>query len=247
MANRALDAVFDPGLVFEDQHPDIPIFDQSAQQLAEGISITINNEGGNTNGGDVALALRQIGEMNNGLTALRARLNDQSPVPSPAQQDSLINATDTDVLALRQAEDMIFKPIDGHTDAAATSLRSVTRRSSDGARVSKQEHEYRYCRDSGQIDLVFELAGIPRETPMTFGRFVDSPQLRKAIECIRRVNRCVRSANVKKILTLIGISEDDLRQTIREQTSDFTDKMVDGANEWNGLFDDAIPPIDPGE
>lgn len=146
-------------------------------------------------------------------------------------------------------------------------IRRCNRRSSDGTRVSKEPHEYRYCRDSGQIGRVLnearmqlervreffdvgdgelssqdqnafalysELANSGSGEPFqglsfdqadyTFGNFVDMLPLRDAIARSRKVRRIVRSKNSKEILSLVGLTREELIQNLVDNL-DYSDLL----------------------
>jgi len=122
-------------------------------------------------------------------------------------------------------------------------IRRCLNPTTDGKRVSREPHEFNYCRDSGQIeDMVaawkvwVDMNGgaltagdqIPEAHLWTYGMFVDNTEARKMIAKVRKIRRLLRSANVKRILELVDTPEPDLRATLIEQL-DFTDATAEFA------------------
>lgn len=115
------------------------------------------------------------------------------------------------------------------SDAKKT-LRRCRRRNGDGKRVSREVHEYNYCKKSEQLPLAVHLCSEKLNTDgdpegnlvpgnlqgidMTYGRFVDWNLGRKLIAEIRKVHRVTRNANVKEVLALTNTSESDLRDQL---------------------------------
>lgn len=116
--------------------------------------------------------------------------------------------------------------------AGRANIRLCLGSNQDGKRVSREPHEYRYCKTSGQIDeaitLVYanyngtplELADFDRaavKDDFSFGMFVDMPSLRKFIARIRKVRRLLKSANVKRAFTDAGVDSAALETTLLNQ------------------------------
>lgn len=115
------------------------------------------------------------------------------------------------------------------TSGTKSVIRRCLNPTQDGKRVSREVHEFNYCRTSGQfreaIDLVGNSPGFDelsvvgsgdtyKQSVTTYGHFVDLVELRKVIARVRKVRRLLRSANVKMILQLSNASFDVLEQQL---------------------------------
>lgn len=101
-------------------------------------------------------------------------------------------------------------------------IRRCLRTSGDGKRVSREVHEYNYCTSSGQISQALaslvnydatagngDLVASPATSTgtLTYGQFVDFQELRFGIAEIRKVERIIRSANMKFVFDILGESQ----------------------------------------
>jgi len=231
--NHVLDAMLEPGLGFNNQAPATPIHEQTAAQLADGIHITVDVDQQNSQGGDVSAALQRLSNIPGGVQALEGSLSAQMNVPSGSQNGMLGGATDTQLRALKAMQEGALQVRDGHSPEAATALRKVTRKSTDRFRVSMQDHEYRYCVSSGQINTIFQISQIPKEVGDSYGTFVDSVKMRKAIGKFRRLKAISFSANVKFVLGILGISQQNFFQAVQTNAGDFFQLCVEAAHEYN--------------
>lgn len=232
-AGQALDAVFDAGLSWFDTSDGMPIADQTPQQLADGLSITVNMGDISQTQGDVAAVLSKIKDSPGAEQLLRTSLGGQAYQASNELNGNLANATDTQRQLVRNALNLRGGMPDGLTNDAAKALRSIRRKDTDGQRVSMERHEYVYCRDSNQIDDVYTAAGQPRNVQHSYGRFVDAPDMRRAIEKIRKVRRLSRSAGVSFVLNVMGLNIQDVIDNLVDAEPQFQQIMQAGVNQYN--------------
>lgn len=103
----------------------------------------------------------------------------------------------------------------------------------DGKRVSREVHEWNYCKTSEQLALAVSLCAAAADAgvagvsatgdeltgnePLSFGNFVDWEKGRKLIASIRKVRRLLRGANVKGILELTGQDRAALEQQLLDE------------------------------
>lgn len=234
-AGAALDAMLNVGLDWANPEPDVPIAEQSSAQIAGGLTIKIDmgeirNDVNITNGVIAELAARA-----DGMSAIENALSSPPFAAPPTTDGPLAQATDNDLALLRKAMDRQGKAPDGLSEPARANLRKSTRRSTDGARVSKELHEYNYCLRSGQIDGVYDVIGESRNAEHSYGRFVDSPLMRRAIEEIRKIRRLARSKNVKFVLDLFDITTELLESRLQDSDSEFAARMLAATQQYEGI------------
>ena len=234
-AGAALDAMLNVGLNWVNPDPSTPISDQSSAQLAGGLTIEIDmgeivNEINVTNG-----VIAELSSRADGMSAIENSLSAPPYAAPPSTDGPLAQATDNDIALLRKAMDRQGQAPDGLSDPARANLRSATRRSTDGQRVSREFHEYQYCLRSGQIDAVYEAAGESRNAEHSYGRFVDAPAMRKAIERIRKIRRLTRSANVQFVLNAFELTPEILIERLQNNDNEFTALVQAATDEYEGI------------
>lgn len=146
---------------------------------------------------------------------------------------------DASLAAANQTEGEIFKKTgvaamlnkDSLSPAARKKLNKFTRKRIDGQRVSKEEHEYRYCLNSGQIQEVFTAANIPPPSNPRYGPFVESKLMRKAIELLRKLRRVTHAKNAKDLTELMGTDPGQLYLLLRDSPENMA-TWTGAANEF---------------
>ena len=232
-AGAALDAMLNVGLNWINQQPDTPVADQTSAMLASGLTIELHMGDMVQNNQASSGVIAELSSRADGDSAIRNAIGDP-PFAAPATTDlPLAQASDNDLALLRRAMERSRQAPDGLSEPAKANLRKATRKRTDGKRVSMERHEYVYCRDSGQIDRVFELSEFERDGNHTYGRFVDSPLMRKAIELVRRFQRQSRQAGTKFVLDALNLNDEQLFNILREGNDDFFNAMQAGAEQYN--------------
>ena len=232
-AGAALDAMLNVGLNWINQQPEVPVADQTSAMLASGLTIELHmgDMVQNVQGSNAVIA--ELSSRADGNSAIRNAISEPPFAAPPSTDMPLAQATDNDLALLRRAMERSGQAPDGLSEPAQANLRKATRKATDGRRVTMERHEYVYCRDSGQIDTVFNLSEFERDGNHTYGRFVDSPLMRKAIEVLRKFQRLSRQAGTKFVLDALDLSQEQLFNILREGDDDFFNTMQAGAEQYN--------------
>ena len=194
--------------------PDFPLASDSIQSLVDNLRIeplqTALGTHGNVNTEGGMEALRLLADKQGSAEAFREHSKANREPVAQTTQDTLSDLPPT---ALRNTVNTSIGDLveDRVGEEAAQAIRRSTRRL-DRSRVSKEPHEWRYCRDSDAINQIYDIAG--EEKPDTlnnsFAAWVASDCMRKAVQRVRLLNRCVRSKNVGKLAGLLEISDAEL-------------------------------------
>lgn len=232
-AGRVLDAMISPGPVFDNPDPTTPIGDQPHPQIINNISIRNDDDITQEQAVDTDIALATIAQEETSVDLLKARLGTITSDVDATTDAQIANANDAslDMMAMNGAPDKLDR--DALTPESRKRMKQLNRGDSDRYLVSKEEHEYVYCRDAQKVEEVFLLAASPSQVPGTsYGRWVDSPKMRKAIALVRALKRVSHGKNSKAICTQLGTTRDELLAAFAQNTLT-NQKLLEGCSEWN--------------
>lgn len=217
LTNYLLEKALDSGIAWIGEQLGVDVSDEDTATLVGGLTVT---DVRNISQEILDQANRAIQEIvNRGEEAVESMdahfkaqmLNNASE--QTARRLSQLSETDADMLRRICLTPGINK--DSLPDDARRALNSVTRRSTDGQRVSREFHEFQYCLNSGQILEVFTTGQVAPPSELRYGAFVDSNLMRKAIEQLRRLRRATHAKNARAITDLLGTTPGQLYLQLR--------------------------------
>ena len=159
---------------------------------------------------NAAAALRTLATRDDGVAAMTAQRNEtRNAGASASDYDELATRDDGFVKALGSI-DLKEWLGDVGNEGIDKILRRVNKKQ-DRSRVSMEPHEWRYCRDSNAINQIYDLAGVQKEDTLnhSYPAWVGAPKMRKAVQEMRLINRCLRSRGVTKVLQVLGLANED--------------------------------------
>lgn len=151
------------------------------------------------------LATRADG--NNALANAINETNDEYSL----EQMNLLMGIDPETLKEALRLDIGSDLVENGGDELAKAVRGALKRP-DRSRVSKEVWEWRYCRDSDAINQIYDIAGVQKENTLnhSYPAWVGSRLMRRVIQRVRLLNRCVKSRNVKKVLDAFDLEANEL-------------------------------------
>jgi len=156
------------------------------------------------------LALQGLADSEN-TTAIVNAVENQifSEIGGPSVEQQLQQMTDLQLDQLLAGDMLEFLGPLGANKALNRAKKG--RRSNDGSRVSSEVHEWRYCWTSGAINQIFDLGAMDRPDKLShsYSAVVGSKKMRRALQRVRLLNRCLRSRNVKKVLDVFGKTKEE--------------------------------------
>lgn len=215
LAMEAMSQATEAGFRWISTEPPSP--DMSSEQLSAGVQYTPSV--GETPAALVShatTALSILADQPGGTDALTNHLVESAPQWTPSEIAAFEALPDNIVEGL---SDVALRDLaDGGLDAAVAERIKRTSRRQDRSRVSKEPHEWRYCWQSNAINQIYDIAGIPKPDQLShsYPAWVGSPQMRRVVQRVRLINRCLRSRNVKKVLSLFNLDEAALFALLRQ-------------------------------
>ncbi len=232
--SAALDAMLETGFRWFDQSGGMPIAEQPSGQLAGGITIINNMSSNPTSGASIDGIVMELKNRDDGMPALKSHLQGLEASPSQTLDSRLSSMNDNESRLVGNASNGRYRSPSGLSSTALRAFRSSIRKDTDGSRVSREFHEYQYCLNSGQINTILGQAGVQDFQGHSYGRFVDSPNMRKAIAAWRKIQRLLKSRNVKMVLEMLGNDEADLLDNLIDASPGYTQLVGSAAIEYTG-------------
>jgi len=231
-AGKALDAMIDPGPKFSNPDPGTPISQQPIVDIVNNITIDDSNNISPAEEQETQIALNTVAADAIGTQDLVTSLS--------ATEFAILELLDNKVLAMTEGtSEMVGN--NGLPDAldkkkftpeAQKVLRKIDRADTDRWYCSKEEHEYRYAQSAGKIDQVFTLASQVKQHNGTYGTWVDSVPMRKAIAYVRKLRRLSHGKNAKAITAQSGTTRDELLESLASSAE--SQAILDaGCLDWN--------------
>lgn len=198
----------------EPPSPNMPAADRAAALRVVNANDLSPEQANNAN-----IALQQIANEPEVAAATVAAVSNDAgnALRNPALGNALAGLSEEDFEALSQLDLQGF--IEGLGVASLDQAMRRRSRRADRSRVSREIHEWRYCWRENKINEVYDLAGMPRPDTLSnsYAAFVGSKKMRRMIQRLRILNRCLRSRGVKKVLEAFGNTEQEFFEILADQ------------------------------
>lgn len=230
--SKMLDAILDPGPVFNNPDPSTPISEQNPATIASNITFAPSIEISPEMRQDTSTALNTLATSEANAAAFESAMAAFQAKVAEETNTRIESANELDAEVIRKVGTPDNTSEIALTDESKKKLRAIQRRNSDRLFASKEEHEYRYVNTKGKIDQVFALAGVTKTNVGTYGTWVDVEEMRRAIELVRRLRRVAYGCNAKALTGALGTTRELLLEQLASAT--VVQQQLDAAcNAWN--------------